>query len=184
MADFGCGNLADQILDPCDIFVNIPGWVETNPGNINCCEDELATYHGDEPGVFEEDGVDDDTNVDAPVKLPIHTTTCEDPPVPEAADSDGDGDADTLTPCPEGEWSGEGNNLAYGVPFWVAFVLDEAHVQGNDNECEDLPGSPQLDNPSGLTGSSRDGSSNGSARRTRCRSVMSTRETTSTWVSP
>ncbi len=151
--DFGCGNLADQINEPCDIFVNIPGWVETNPGNINCCEGELSEYHGDEPGVFEEDGVDDDANVDVPVKLPIHTTTCEDPaPSPEAWDSDGDGDDDSLTACPDGEWSGEGENLTYGVPFWVAFTLDEAFVQGSDNECEDAPGRPQLENPSGLTG--------------------------------
>jgi hypothetical protein len=150
--DFACGNLADQILEPCDIFVNIPGWVETNPGNINCCEGELNTYHGDEPGVYEEDGVDDDNNVDVPVKLPIHTTTCEDSPTPEAFDSDGDGDADALTPCPGGQWDGEGNNLDYGVPFWVAFVLDEAHVQGSDRECEEAPGNPQLVDPDGLIG--------------------------------
>jgi hypothetical protein len=150
--DFGCGNLADQIIEPCDIFVNIPGWVETHTGNINCCEGELNTYHGDEPGVFEEDGVDDDDNVDVPVKLPILTTTCEDPPNPEAFDSDSDGDADTLTPCPGGQWDGEGDNTSYGVPFWVAFVLDEAFVQGSDRECEEIPGSPQLEDPSGLIG--------------------------------
>lgn len=150
--DFGCGNLADQILDPCDIFVSIPGWVETNTGNINCCEDELATYHGNEPGVFEEDGVDTDGQYDVPVKLPIHTTTCEEAPDPGTMDSDGDGDNDSLVPCPGGQWDGEGNNLDYGVPFWVAFVLDEAHVQGADNECEEEPGHPQLDNPSGLIG--------------------------------
>jgi hypothetical protein len=132
--------------------VSIPGWVETNTGNINCCEDELATYHGDEPGVYEEDGVDDDTNVDVPVKLPIHTTTCEEAPIPGTFDSDGDGDDDQLIACPGGQWDGQGNNLDYGVPFWVAFVLDEAHVQGSDNECEDPPGTPQLVNPSGLLG--------------------------------
>lgn len=143
--DFACGNLADQILEPCDIFVNIPGWVETNTGNINCCEGELSTYNGDEPGVYEEDGVDDDDNVDVPIKLPIHTTTCEAAPVPETTGGE-------LTPCPDGEWTGEGDNLSYGVPFWVAFILDEAFVQGNDRQCEELPGTPQLVNPSGLTG--------------------------------
>ena len=150
--DFGCGNLATQILDPCDIFVDIPGWVETHTGNINCCEDELATYHGNQPGVYEEDGVDTDGNYDVPVKLPIHTTTCETAPVPGSFDSDGDGDDDTLTPCPGGQWDGQGNNLDYGIPFWVAFILDEAHVQGSDNECEEAPGTPQLVNPSGLLG--------------------------------
>ena len=52
--DFGCGNLADQINDPCDIFANIPGWVQAHTGNINCCEGELSEYNGDEPGVYEE----------------------------------------------------------------------------------------------------------------------------------
>lgn len=150
--DFGCGNLAEQIEDPCDIFVSIPGWVETHTGNINCCEVELATYHGNEPGIFEEDGVDTDGNYDVPVKLPIHNTTCEEAPDPGTFDSDGDGDNDTLVPCPGGQWDGQGDNLDYGVPFWVAFVLDEAFVQGSDNECEELPGTPQLVNPSGLTG--------------------------------
>ena len=143
--DFGCGNLADQIVDPCDLFASIPGWVHTHTGNINCCNAELSTYHGDEPGVYEEDGVDDDPNVDVPVKLPIHTTTCEDPPVPEAVN-------DVLTPCPGGQWDGEGENTDYGVPFWVAFILDEAFVQGSDVECEEAPGAPQLVEPSGLTG--------------------------------
>jgi hypothetical protein len=143
--DFGCGNLADQINDPCDIFVNIPGWVQAHTGNINCCEGELSEYNGDEPGVYEEDGVDDDDRVDVPVKIPIHTTTCEDPPSPESVD-------EVLTPCPEGPWSGEGENTSYGVPFWVAFIVDEAFVQGSDSECEEAPGNPQLQDPSGLTG--------------------------------
>jgi len=151
--DFGCApNLADQIVNPCDVFVSIPGWLETHTGNINCCEDELATYHGNEPGIFEEEGVDTDGDYDAPVKLPIHTTTCEEAPNPGTFDSDGDGDLDTLVACPGGQWDGQGDNLDYGVPFWVAFVLDEAFVQGSDNECEELPGEPQLENPSGLTG--------------------------------
>ena len=55
-------------------------------------------------------------------------------------------------PCPGGQWDGQGENLDFGVPFWVAFVLDEAHVQGSDNECEDPPGNPQLVNPDGLLG--------------------------------
>ncbi len=109
--DYGCGNLADQIEDPCDIFVSIPGWVETHTGTINCCEGELATYHGNEPGLHEEDGVDTDGDYDVPVKLPIHTTTCEEAPVPGTLDSDGDGDHDQLVPCPGGPWDGKGDNL-------------------------------------------------------------------------
>ena len=35
---------------------------------------------------------------------------------------------------------GNGNNLYYHVPYWVGFKLDEAHVQGGDNECSEPPG--------------------------------------------
>lgn len=146
--DFGCGNLATQINDPCDVFVPIPGWVETHTGNINCCENELRAYHGNEPGVYEPERRPDgtiDSDPDVMVKLPIHTTTCEDAPEPPTTDGD-------LTPCPGGQWDGQGNNLDYGVPFWVAFVLDEAHVQGGDVQCTQAEGSPQLDSPGGKVG--------------------------------
>ena len=147
--DFGCGNLAEQINDPCDVFVPIPGWVATQTGNINCCEVELQAYHGDLVGEYEPERRLDgtiDTNPDVMVKLPIHTTTCEDPPVPPV-DSNND-----LTPCPGGQWDGQGTNIDYGVPFWVAFVLDEAYVQGGDTECEEEFGTPRLDNPGGGVG--------------------------------
>jgi len=143
--DYGCGNLAEHITDPCDAFVPIPGWVQTHTGNINCCEDELATYHGNNPLAYEEEGVDLDGDIDVEVKIPIHTTTCEEAPDPGAANF-------VLIPCPEGQWTGQGNNLAYGVPFWVAFILNEAYVQGGDTECEAPPGLPLLSNVGGGVG--------------------------------
>lgn len=143
--DYGCGNLADHITDPCDIFVPIPGWVQTHTGNINCCELELATYHGNDVNAYEEEGVDLDGDIDVEVKIPIHTTTCEEAPTPGATNF-------VLTPCPDGQWTGQGNNLAYGVPFWVAFILNEAYVQGGDTECTLPPGTPLLTNPGGGVG--------------------------------
>ena len=136
--DYGCGNISSSITNPCDIFLNIPDWILTQTGNVNCCEDELALYHGDQPGVYEEDE-------DSVVTLPIHQLTCRDD-----AGTTGTGLDRELNACTTGE--GSGNNLYYGVEFWVGFVLDAAYVQGGDIECEQDPGTPELDSPGGGVG--------------------------------
>lgn len=149
--EFGCGNLSETIENQCDVFFTIPDWIQTQTGNVNSLGDELALYLGNQPGVYEPETDPDDLDPDRKVKLPIHRSTCEDDP--GVSDTDGDGDVDTLNPCPAGEWTaGEGNNLFYGVDFWVGFVLDSAHVQGNDGECRQPYGEPQLDNPTGYVG--------------------------------
>lgn len=147
--EFNCGNLAEEVAGPCDFFATIPGWVQTQSGNVNNLEDELAGYHGDQPGIYEPETSTTDTDTDQRTKLPIHATTCESNP--GVSDTDGDGDMD-LNLCPSGSWSGEGNNLYYGIPFWVGFVLDEAYVGGSDRECQQDFGQPQLVRPSGFVG--------------------------------
>lgn len=92
---------------------------------MNNLEDELQEYHGSQPGVAEEE--------DLVLRIPIHDNTCR---------SDLDDDAEP-SECPEGDWSGNGNNLYYHVPYWVGFKLDGAFVGGNDPECDDPPGSPE-----------------------------------------
>jgi hypothetical protein len=123
--DFGCGNLSDHITNPCNTFIPIPAWLDTSPGNPNCCEGELNAYTGVSPGVPEEE--------DLVVYIPIHDYTCEhdlaDPQPTSACSTHPD-------------WSGNGNNFHYHVPYWVGFKLDGAFVQGNDRECNELPGSP------------------------------------------
>lgn len=147
--DFGCGNLSSTISNPCDTYFPIPDWIQTQTGNVNELEDELDDYHGDQAGVYEPEGPGD-ANADHRVQIPIHTMTCEN----DAGVSDSDGDGfNELNDCPAGQWTaGSGNNLWYGVPFWVGFILDEAHVQGGDSECEAAPGSPALVNPGGGVG--------------------------------
>lgn len=149
--EFNCGNLSETITNPCDTFFTIPDWIQTQTGNVNSLEGDLALYHGDQPGVYEPETNPADANPDRKVTFPIHRTTCEDDP--GVSDTDGDGNVDTLNPCPAGEWTaGEGDNLFYGVDFWVGFVLDEAHVQGSDVECQQPSGQPQLDSPTGYVG--------------------------------
>jgi hypothetical protein len=134
--DYGCGNISESISDPCeDLFINIPDWILTQPGTIDCCAGDLEEYHGSIPGTYEEDA-------DTLVKLPIHQVTCE-----QDVGTTGTGVDRVLNDCTAGE--GEGNNLYYGVQFWIGFILDEAHVQGADQECEEEPGTPQLVNPGG-----------------------------------
>ncbi|HEX5039094.1 MAG TPA: Tad domain-containing protein [Candidatus Limnocylindria bacterium] len=141
--DFGCGNLAETIEDPCNLFIPIPAWVKTETGNVNSVEDELNDYAGDQIGVPEFDESDPDRDQVAP--LPIHTNTCE---------SDPDGPLNDIVPpspnpCPEGDWSGQGSNTYYLARYWVGFMLDQAYIQGsNVSECNSPPGSP-----SGVAGS-------------------------------
>ena len=132
--DWDCGqNLAQSIEDPCEVFIPIPAWVHTQTGNVNSLEDELNQLAGSDPGTPEPE--------DTVVALPVHDFTCrQDHP-----------DADPTTTCtgPPAfpEWSGNGNNLYYHVPYWIGFKLDGAFTGGNDPECGEPEGSPLIENP-------------------------------------
>jgi hypothetical protein len=129
--DWGCGqNLAQSIEDPCEVFIPIPAWVHTQTGNVNALEDELNAFAGNVPGTPESE--------DSVVALPVHDFTC-DQDIP---------DPDPTTDCPSHPtWSGNGSNLHYHIPYWIGFKLDGAFTGGNDPECGDPPGSPEIDNP-------------------------------------
>ena len=127
--DYGCGNLANHIENPCNDEIPIPAWLQTNPGNMNNVEDELNEFTGPTPGLAEDE--------DLIVRIPIHDNTCR-------TDVDGP-DNDPLlysTTCPDGDWSGNGNNIYYNIPYWAGFKLDGAFVGGSDPECNQAPGSP------------------------------------------
>lgn len=125
--DFGCGNLAQTITAPenCTLDFPIPAWLDTQTGNPNNLETELNAFTGDEPGVAEE--------ADTKVWVPIHDFTCRD----DVAD-----DLPTTACASYPQWSANGNNLYYHVPDWAFFKLDGAFVGGDDDECDDGPGSP------------------------------------------
>ena len=140
--DYGCGNLSETIETPCNVFIPIPAWVRTQTGNANSVEGELNSWVGDQVNVPE--FAESDLDRDSILPLPIHTNTCE-------SDPDGpDNDPDLFTSvCPEGDWSGQGNETFYLARYWVGFMLDQAYVQGsNRTECNSPPG-----NPSGTAGS-------------------------------
>jgi Flp pilus assembly protein TadG len=122
--DLGCGNLQEAVEEPCHGPIPIPAWLQTQTGNVNNLEDELQEYHGAQPGVAED--------ADQVLRIPIHDNTCR---------TDLDDDAPPAD-CPQGDWSGNGNNLYYHVPYWAGFKLDGAFVGGNDPQCDQAPGSP------------------------------------------
>lgn len=124
--DLGCGNLQQAVENPCHGPIPIPAWLQTQTGNVNNLEDELQAYTGSQPGVAEDE--------DLVLRIPIHDNTCR---------SDLDDDAEP-SECPQGDWSGNGNNLYYHVPYWAGFKLDGAFVGGADPECDQPPGSPAV----------------------------------------
>ena len=135
--DFGCGNLANHIDNPCNATFPIPSWEQTHTGNINCCEDELTDLTGPLWGIPED--------ADKVVMIPIHDNTCSEDVVPDVPDDP------TCEPL-DVEWSGNGNNNYFHMLFWIAFKFDQAHVSGSDNECEQPQGTPQMVNPGGGVG--------------------------------
>ena len=123
--DYECGqNLRESIVDPCEAFIPIPAWLHTQTGNVNSLEDLLNAYAGSQIGVAEID--------DSVLALPIHDRTCSADPDAVDPTAPHDPTCETL----DAEWSGDGDNLYYRVPFWVGFKLDAAYTGGNDPECE------------------------------------------------
>jgi hypothetical protein len=122
----GCPNNLQHVIDtPCNVFIPIPSWEHTSTGNTNALEDNLAVYHGDDPGVAEDE--------DIVVYIPIFDFECRD----ELADDD------PVEDCPSyPAYSGNGSNLYYHIPYWAGFKMDGAFTGGNDRECDQLPGAP------------------------------------------
>jgi len=134
--DYECGqNLRESIVDPCEAFIPIPAWLHTQTGNVNSLEDLLNAYAGSQIGVAEID--------DSVLALPIHDRTCSADPDAVDPTAPHDPTCETL----DAEWSGNGDNLYYRVPFWVGFKLDAAYTGGNDPECEAGLGQPLLVQP-------------------------------------
>lgn len=140
--DYGCGQNLQQAVDaPCSVFIPVPWWIHTQTGNVNALEDNLNAYAGSQPGV-PEGPVFGTADTDAVLALPIHSNTCLSNP------DEGNSESDPHDPvCPEGDWSGQGDNNNYEVYFWIGFKIDQAHTGGGDPECQTGDGQPLLQNP-------------------------------------
>jgi hypothetical protein len=129
--NFGCGNLSQMITNPCNQEIPIPAWIQTQTGNVNNLEGVLQDYTGSQPGVPEE--------ADATVLVPIHDWTCRDPLAHSQPIQDCPGYINGNSPD---EWTSNGNNLYYHIPYWAGIKIDGAYTGGNDPQCNQAPGSP------------------------------------------
>ncbi len=121
--DFGCGNLANEIDNPCNISIPIPTWLHTQPGNTNSLDTHLNQFAGPLLGVPD----------DSIVMIPLNDNTCNTKP------------PDSQPDCPGGNGSGNGNNFYYHIPKFAGFMIDRAYTSGNNPpECNANPGNPKV----------------------------------------
>ncbi len=108
-------NLADEIIGPLNITVDLPDWFQVQTGNPNSVEDELLRYWH------------------KPVLIPLYNGACREDPSPDTCPNDKSG----VDPA--------GNNTWYFVIQLNNFYIQEVDVQGaNVNKCANPPGSPQV----------------------------------------
>jgi hypothetical protein len=122
--NFGCGNLANQISNPCDVSYPLPTWLTTEPGNMNNVENLInSMFAGPQLGVAD----------DSVVVIPINDNTCNTNP------------GDNQPTCPGGNGSGNGSNFYYHIPKITGFMLDRAYISGNNHTaCNSTPGGPMI----------------------------------------
>jgi hypothetical protein len=107
-------NLGAEIIGPLDTTIDLPDWIQTQPGNPNSVEAELETY------------------IHEPVLIPLHNGACREDP----------GDDDTCDLDDEGV-DPVGNNTWYYVHTLAVFYPHEINVQGADKDrCASGPGTP------------------------------------------
>ena len=133
--DFGCGNLANHITNPCNDEIPIPAWLQTNPGNPNNLEDELGRTDRAQPGRARGGGQPSSASRSTTSSATTRRATT----------------SRSRTAPSYPNWGGDGSGTFYHVPIWVGFKLDGAYSGGSDPECNQLPGSP-LAGGNGATG--------------------------------
>jgi len=124
----GAAELACRIGDPSGISLPLPAWVATQTGNTNSApvQTSLDAYSGPTVGVYE-------PGRDLTVQIPIYD--CIDNNVVQPSSNH---------PCPSPPVRGVGANTSYRIVGVLAFILDKSYVNGNGDECGQLPGSPLL----------------------------------------
>lgn len=139
--DYGCGNTAAQISNPCNTQIYFPTWLQGQAGNPNNVEDELNDYAGNVVGTYE-------ASLDQEVLIPFFDGVCnEDRPGIEPPNPPDDEPPVFGTPpfpgvCASNP-SGGGTNRHYHVRYFIGFILDQAYVQGaNFPQCNVAPGGP------------------------------------------
>jgi len=110
--DFGCGNLAFQISNPCNVSFDIPTWIQTTPGNPNNVESQMNAYDGQI------------------ITLPLFDGTCKTSPP-----------GTLLGDCTTGQGVGNNTyyHIPYFVGFLLDHAYIQGN---NDRVCNSTPGQP------------------------------------------
>lgn len=139
--DFGCApNLAQQISSPCNLNINLPTWLQSQPGNTNAVENALNAYAGCTVGLYEGQPLAPCTRTDQVVQIPFFDAICHSKTQPDPSVAL---DKSTFPWRCVGDSPGGGNYTWYHIPYFLGFILDHAYVQGNNfPDCNTTPGSP------------------------------------------
>jgi hypothetical protein len=122
----GAAYLACYIDNPNNPELDLPIWVDAQTGNTNSVQvqDELNDLTGPTVGVYE-------PGLDKIVTIPLYD--CVDNNIPQVSPG---------PPCPNPPVTSVGTNTSYRIIALAAMALDKAYIQGNNPECNALPGGP------------------------------------------
>jgi len=107
-------NFAQEIVGPINVTINLPGWFQTQAGNVASVDGELSAW------------------IHQPILIPLNNGACRVNPGVGVDCPAGQEGVDTV-----------GNNTWYYVHTLAVFWIDQVLVQGSEgDDCNNPPGTP------------------------------------------
>ena len=107
-------NFAQEIVGPINVTINLPGWFQTQPGNVASVDGELSAW------------------IHKPILIPLNNGACRSNPGVGVDCPPGQEGVDTV-----------GNNTWYYVHTLAVFYIDQVLIQGSEgDDCNNPPGTP------------------------------------------
>jgi hypothetical protein len=107
-------NFPQEIVGPINVTINLPGWFQTQPGNVESVDGELSAW------------------IHKPILIPLNNGACRVNPGVGVDCPAGMEGVDTV-----------GNNTWYYVHTLAVFYIDQVLIAGSEgDDCNDPPGTP------------------------------------------
>jgi hypothetical protein len=107
-------NFPQEIVGPINVTINLPGWFQTQPGNVESVDAELSAW------------------IHKPILIPLNNGACRVNPGVGVDCPPGMEGVDTV-----------GNNTWYYVHTLAVFYIDQVLIQGSEgDDCNNPPGTP------------------------------------------
>ncbi|MEA2537363.1 MAG: hypothetical protein QOF11_1597 [Chloroflexota bacterium] len=107
-------NFPQEIVGPINVTINLPGWFQTQPGNVSSVDGELSAW------------------IHKPILIPLNNGACRVNPGVGVDCPPGQEGVDTV-----------GNNTWYYVHTLAVFYIDQVLIQGSEgDDCNNAPGTP------------------------------------------